>query len=98
MQKRNEPEPSTIYLANGEQASTHVNGISPEEGSGYALVHGREVKVGPLPDTWSALGYGEIVSIVLQGGRVFTTVLQPQEYEHHVAWVDIGEGDLALIR
>ncbi len=91
-------ETSMIYLATGEQISAAVNGISPEDESGYVLVHGREVKVGPLPDTWRALGYGEIVSITLQTSRVFNTVLQPQEYEHHVAWVDIGESDLALTR
>src|SRR6266700_6640745 len=87
MQKRNEPEPSTIYLANGEQASTHVNGISPEDGSGYALVHGREVKVGPLPDTWQALGYGEIVSIALQSGETIEAVLTPDDYIKHVAYL-----------
>ncbi len=98
MQNWKEPETSTIYLANGEQAVANVNGISPEDGSGYVLVHGREVKVMPLPDVFRYLGYGEVVSITLQNGRVFNTVLQPQEYEHHVAWVDIGESDLALVR
>jgi len=34
----------------------------------------------------------------MQTGKVFNTVLQPQEYQHHVAWIDIGESDLALIR
>jgi hypothetical protein len=98
MQNWNEPETSTIYLANGEQASAAVNGISLSDGSGYVLVHGREVKVMPLAAPYRELGYGEIVSITLQNGRVFNTVFQPQEYEHHVAWVDIGESDLALIR
>jgi hypothetical protein len=87
MQNWKEPETSTIYLANGEQVDTQVNGISPEDGSGYVLVHGREVKVGPLPDTWSALGYGEIVSITLQTGEVIEAVLSPEEYLKHVAYL-----------
>ena len=48
MQNWKDPEASTTYLANGEQVSAVVNGISPEDGSGYVLVQGREVKVGPL--------------------------------------------------
>jgi hypothetical protein len=32
MQNWNEPETSTIYLANGEQARAVVNGFSPEDG------------------------------------------------------------------
>lgn len=92
-----ELETSPVYLANGEQARAAVNGIA-EDGSGFVLVDGREVKVMPLPDLWRYLGYGEVVSITLQNGKVFNTVLQPQDYEHHVAWVDIGESDLALIR
>lgn len=87
MQNWKEPETSTIYLANGEQVSANVNGISPEDGSGYVLVHDREVKVGPLPDTWRALGYGEIVSVTLQTGESIETVLLPEEYGNHVAYL-----------
>jgi hypothetical protein len=90
-------ETSTIYLANGEQVSAHVNGISPD-GSGYVLVDGREVKVMPLAAPYKFLGYGEVVTIHLQDGKPFVAVLQPQEYEHHVANIDIGESDLALLR
>jgi hypothetical protein len=86
-----------IYLANGEQVSANVNGISPD-GSGYVLVDGREVKVGPLPDTWHALGYGEIVAITLQTGEVINTVLTPDEYQKHVAWVDVGAIRRAAVR
>jgi hypothetical protein len=98
MQHWNEPETKAIYLANGEQTHAHVTGLSFENESGYVFVHGREVKVMPLPAPWREQGYGEIVSITLQSGEVFNTVLQPQEYEHHVAWIDIGEGGLALVR
>src|SRR6266446_6127451 len=83
----NEPPTSVIYLANGEQSRAAVNGIDPSDGSGYVLVQGREVKVSPLPDTWSALGYGETVSITLQTGEVIETVLLPEEYGNHVAYL-----------
>ncbi len=82
-----EPETSTVYLADGEQARANVNGIDPSDGSGYVMVHRREVKVRPLPDTWSALGYGEIVSITLQTGEVIEAVLSPEEYLNHIAYL-----------
>lgn len=82
-------ETQTIYLANGEQVHAHINGIALD-GSGSVLVDGREIKVGPLPDTWRSLGYGEIVSIRLQSGETINTVLTPDQYQHHVAWVDVG--------
>jgi hypothetical protein len=97
MQNWKEPETSTIYLANGEQVSATVNGISPEDGSGYVLVQGREVKVGPLPD---ALGYGEIVSITLQTGEVIEAVLTPEEYHNHVVYLyrdESGEAAICLL-
>jgi hypothetical protein len=80
-------ETSTIYLANGEEAHANVNGISLEDGSGYIFVHGREIKVGPLPSTWRSLGYGEIVPIALQSGETINTVLTPEEYAIHVAYL-----------
>ncbi len=87
MRNWKEPETSTIYLANGEQVRANVNGIDPSDGSGYVMVHRREVKVKPLPDTWSALGYGEIVSITLQTGVVIEAVLSPEEYLNHIAYL-----------
>jgi hypothetical protein len=65
---------------------------------GYVLVHRRNVKVAPLPDTWSALGYGEIVPIALQSGETINAVLTPDEYQHHVAWVDVGAIRRAAVR
>src|SRR5437868_785524 len=98
MQNWRAPETSTIYLANGEQAQAEVNGVSLEDGSGYVFVHGREIKVGRLASPYEFLGYGEVLTIHLQTGKTFVAVLQPQEYEHHVANIDIGESDLALTR
>ena len=97
MQNWKEPETSTIYLANGEQARAEVLGIEPSDGSGYMFVHDREVKVGPLPGTWRALGYGEIVSITLQTGEVIETVLLPEEYGNHVAYLYRNESLEATI-
>lgn len=87
MQNWKEPPTSAIYLANGEQVYANVNGFSPDDGSAYALIQGRDVKVGPLPDTWQALGYGEIVSITLQSGEVIQAVLAPDDYIKHVAYL-----------
>lgn len=98
MQNWKDPDTSTIYLANGEEAHANVNGISLEDGSGYVMVHGREIKVAPLPDTWQALGYGEIVTITLQSGETIHVVLTPDEYQHHVAWVDVGAIKRASVR
>lgn len=97
MQNWKEPETSTIYLANGEQVSAAVNGISSEDGSGYVLMQDREVKVGPLPDTWRALGYGEIVSITLQTGEVIEAVLTAEENVKHVAYLYRDESSEATI-
>ena len=94
MQNWKEPEISTIYLANGEQASAVVNGISPGNDSGYVLVHGREAKVAPLPDTWRALGYGEIIPIALQNGETINAVLTPEQYVKHVAYLYWGHDSM----
>ncbi len=87
MQNWKEPETSTVYLTNGEQVQANVNGINPSDGTGYVMVHGREVKVGPLPDVWRSLGYGEIVTITLQTGEVIKAVLSPEDYLKHVAYI-----------
>lgn len=97
MQNWKSLETTMIYLANGEQARANINGISLEDGSGYALVQGREMKVAPLPDTWSGLGYGEIVSIALQNGKRLETVLTPDDYMKHVAYLYQGDSVEATI-
>jgi len=97
MQNLKEPKTSTIYLANGGHLITAINGISPEDDSGYVTVQGRELKVMPLPDLFRYLGYGEIVSITLQNGEVIEAVLAPEEYQHHVAYLYLNEGIEATI-
>jgi hypothetical protein len=98
MQTWNEPETSTIHLADGQEVKAPVNGFSPEDGSDYVLIDGREIKVMPLPDLYRYLGYGEIVSITLQSGETVNTVLTPEEYRRHVAWVDVGAIRRASVR
>ena len=88
---------STIYLANGGRLIATVTGISPEDGSGSVLVQGREIKVGPLPDTFSAMGYGEIVAITLQTGEVIEAVLTPDGYTNHVAYLASDESSDATM-
>ena len=97
MQNWKETETRMIYLANGRQLITNVNGISPEDGSGSAMVQGREIKVAPLPDAFSAMGYGEIVAITLQGGEVIEAVLAPGEYTNHVAYLYFDESSDATM-
>lgn len=97
MQNRKDSATSMLYLANGRQLITNVNGISSEDGSGYAIVQGREFKVAPLPDEWRAMGYGEIVAISLQTGEVIDVVLQPAEYINHVAYLYSDENSDATI-
>lgn len=91
MQNWKDSATSTIYLANGGRLIATVYGISPEDGSGYVLVHDREIRVSPLPDAWSAMGYGEIVAITLQTGQVIEAVLTPDGYTNHVAYLSPDE-------
>ena len=87
MQNWKEPTTSMIYLADGQQGYANVNGISPDNGSGYVMVNMREIKVAPLPDHWSALGYGEIVPVALQSGQTSNAVFTPDAYINHVAYL-----------
>ena len=90
MQNWKEPEISTIHLANGEQASAHVNGISLEDGHGYVLIDGREIKVMPLPEDEN--GYGEVISITSQHGEVVVAVLTPGRHHKRIAYLYHKEG------
>lgn len=99
MQNWTDSATSTIYLANGGRLIAAVTGISPEDGSGSVLVQGRAIKVDPLPDEWSAMGYGEIVAITLQSGEVIEAVLTPDGYTNHVAYLAPDEsGEATLCR
>ena len=97
MQNWTDSVTSTIYLANGGRLIAAVTGISPEDGSGSVLVHGRAIKVGPLPDEWRAMGYGEIVAITLQSGEAIEAVLTPDGYTNHVAYLAPDENSEATL-
>ena len=86
-----------IYLTNGGQVIANVYGISLEDGSGSAMVQGREIKVSPLPDPFSVMGYGEIVAITLQTGEVIEAVLTPDGYTNHIAYLAPDESSDATI-
>ena len=89
MQNWKEPETSMIYLANGEQASAEVNGLSLEDGSGYVFVHGREIKVMPLQAPWS-FAWSEVVAIKRNDGSTFETALTPVQISEKTAIIDQG--------
>ena len=76
MQNWKDPETATIHLANGEQASANVNGISPIDGSGYICVHGREIKVMPLHLPWS-FDWAEVIIIKSNDSSTFEIALDP---------------------
>src|SRR5437763_1469185 len=97
MQNWKDPETATIHLANGEQASTNVNGISPEDGSGYVFVHGREIKVMPLHSPWS-FDWAEVITIKLNDGSTFEIVLDPIQLSEKTAIIDRGEETIYLLR
>jgi len=46
----NQPDVSTIYLADGRVVQAEVNGKSIDGTSGSVLVEGREIQVAPEPD------------------------------------------------
>src|SRR6266849_156035 len=87
MQNWKEPETSTIYLANGEQASASINGLSLEDGSGYVFVHGHEIKLMPLSAPWSG-SMSEVVTIKRNDGSTFETALTPMQISEKTAIVD----------
>ena len=97
MQNSKDSATFMIYLTNGAQVITNVNGISPEDGIGFVTVQGREIKVSPLPDPFSVMGYGEIVAITLRTGEVIEAVLTPDGYTNHVAYLSPDEGSDATI-
>ena len=81
---------STIYLANGEQASAHVNGISFENGSGSVFVQGRDIKVMPLPSPWS-FAWSEVVTVKRNDGSPFEIAQDPIQVSEKTAIIDRGE-------
>ena len=96
MKNWKEPETSTIHLANGEQVLANVNGISPKDGSGYVMVHRREVKVMPLPTPWS-FDWAEMITVTRNNGSTFETVLDPIQLSEKTAIIDRGEETVYLL-
>ena len=89
-------EISTIYLANGEQVSAVVNGISPEDGSGYVLIDGREIKVMPLHMPWP-FDWVEVLTIKRNDGSTFETVLDPLQLSEKVLIIDQGDEEVHIL-
>ncbi|HET8851702.1 MAG TPA: hypothetical protein VFN02_04190 [Ktedonobacteraceae bacterium] len=96
MQNWKEPETSTVHLANGEQVRRNVNGISPEDGSGYVLVHDRDIKVMPEPSPWH-FDWAEVITIKRNDGRTFEIVLDPIQLSEKTAIIDRGEETIYLL-
>lgn len=96
MQNGKEPETSIIYLANGEQVSANVNGLSLEDGSGYVMVHGREIKVMPLQSPWS-FAWSEVITIKRNDGSTFETELTPVQIRQKTATLDQGDETIYLL-
>ena len=96
MQNWNEPETSVIYLANGEQVSANVNGISQTDGSGYVFVHDREIKMMPLPAPWSFC-WAEVITVKRNDGSTFETTLTPIQIDEKTAIIDQGDETVYIL-
>ncbi len=96
MQNWKEPETSTVHLANGEQVRRNINGISPENGSGYVLVHDRDIKVMPLPSPWY-FDWAEVLTVKRNDGSTFEIVLDPIQLSEKTAIIDRGEETIYLL-
>jgi len=96
MQNWKDPETVTIHLANGEQAGANVNGISPEDGSCYVFVHGREIKVMPLHSPWS-FDWAEVIIIKRNDSSTFEIALDPLQLSEKMAIIDSGDETIYLL-
>src|SRR6266566_8259527 len=96
MQNWKEPETSTIHLADGREVTASVNGFSAEDGSGYVLVDGREIKVMPLsvPWTWE---WAEVLTVKRNDGSTFEAVLDPLQLSEKATIVDQGEDEVHIL-
>ena len=84
-----------VYLADGREIRAEVQ---RHYDGGTVDVDGHTITVERLERPYEFLGYGELVRIKLKSGKTWGAVLQPQEYQHHVATVDVGESELELTR
>jgi hypothetical protein len=91
-----QPEVSTIHLANGEQVEANVNGIEPSDGSGYVMVHGREIKVMPLQQPWTD-HWAEVLTIKRNDGSTFEIALDPLQLSEKVLIIDQGDEEVHLL-
>jgi hypothetical protein len=96
MQNWKEPETSTIHLADGQEVSAAVNGISPEDGSGYVLIDGREIKVMPLHTPWP-FDWAEVVTIRRNDGSTFEIALDPLQLSEKVLIIDQGDEEVHIL-
>lgn len=89
---------NSIYLADGREIKAEVQPHTYQ--SRTVQFEDRAIIVEKLPGAYQHYGYGERVSIKLANGEAISTVLQPQEYEHHRASVDVGavEHKIAQLR
>src|SRR5258708_22409278 len=96
MQNRTEPETSTIHLADGQEITASVNGFSPEDGSGYVLIDGREIKVMPLsvPWTWE---WSEVLTVKRNDGSTFEIALDPLQLSEKTTIVDHGDEEVHIL-
>lgn len=84
-----------VYLADGQEIRAEVTGHYK---SGMVEYDGRTIPVERLAPPFEFAGYGELVPIKLQNGQTLEAVLQPHEYEYHIATIDVGERELRLVR
>ena len=96
MQQWNEPDVSTIYLANGEQVQANVNGLSLEDGSGSVFVHGRTIKVVPLSSPWT-FAWSEAITITRRDGSTLEVALTPVQIAEQAAIIDQGNETISLL-
>ncbi|HEY6411601.1 MAG TPA: hypothetical protein VIY29_29435 [Ktedonobacteraceae bacterium] len=96
MQNWKDLEISTIYLGNFEQVRAPVNGLSPEDGSGYVFVLGREIKVLPLPSPWS-YAWSEVVKVLRTDGSTFEAAFTPMQQASKTAIIDQNNATVSLL-
>jgi hypothetical protein len=96
MQNWKEPETSVIHLVDSQEVEASVNGISPQDGSGYVMIHGREIKVKPLPVPWS-WEWSEVITVKRNDGSTFETVLDPLQLSEKATIVEQGEDEVHLL-
>jgi hypothetical protein len=85
-------EGNIVYLADGRQIRAHVERIYDQ---GRIQFEGRTITVERLPRPNDSLGYGELV-LIRRIAQIMPlgAVLQPREYENHLATVLVEGGKI----